>query len=83
MAGAFIPNIEADTSENNLVLKMQVIFFAAGLKDFSEVNVEILPADTLLQIKTKVVNAVTAEATALGYTVPASNMILPIFQKGA
>ena len=83
MAGAFVPNIEADTSGDNLVLKMQVIFFAAGLKDLSEVRIEVLPADTLAQIKTKVINAITTEATALGYAVLAANMIIPVFQKGA
>ena len=83
MAGAFIPSIEADTSGDNLVLNMQVIFFAAGLKDLSSISVEILPADTLAQIKAKVVSAITAEAVALGYTVPPINMIIPTFQRGA
>ena len=82
MAGAFIPNIVADTSGDNLILKMQVLFFATGLKDLSQISVEILPADTLTQIKTKIVNAITTEATSLGYSVPTSNMIIPTFQRG-
>lgn len=83
MASAFIPNIEVETLDDNLILKMQVIFFATGLKDLSQISVEILPTDSLSQIKAKIVNIITAEASNLGYSVPASNMIIPVFQRGA
>lgn len=83
MAGCFVNKIEVEPNEDNLEAKLSCIFFGAGLRDLSEVSVTILPSDTLSQIKAKIVSAISAEATALGYSVSASNMILPAFQKGA
>ena len=83
MTGAFIFSIDFDNQDDNLELTANILFFGAGLKDRSFASITILPSDTPAQIKTKVVNAVTTEATRLGYSVPASNMILPVFQRGA
>ena len=83
MAGCFVPSIDFDASGDNLELKMQVLFFGAGLKDLSIVAATILAGDTLAQVKGKIVTAILSEAAALGYSVPAANMILPSFQKGA
>jgi hypothetical protein len=83
MAGAFIPSIEVETSQENLILKLRIIFFGTGLRDLSEVEVSILPSETLSQIKTKLVDAIISEANSLGYSLSASNIILPTFQKGA
>ena len=83
MAGCFVSSISVEPNGDNLEAKLPCIFFGTGLRDLSEVSITILPSDSLAQIKTKIVSAITAEATALGYNVPASNMILPTFQKGA
>ncbi len=82
MAGCFVSKIEVEPNGDNLEAKLPCIFFASGLRDLSEVSVTITPADTLAQIKTRIVDAIITEATRLGYSVPASNMILPTFQKG-
>jgi hypothetical protein len=83
MAGAFVFSIDFESSEDNLELAANILFFGTGLKDRSFVKVTVLPADTVAQIKTKLVNAIIAEATAIGYSVPAGNIILPAFQRGA
>ena len=82
MAGCFVNSINVEPNEDNLEAKLSCIFFASGLRDLSEVSVTITPADTLSQIKIKIVDAITTEATRLGYSVPVSNMILPAFHKG-
>ena len=83
MSGAFIFSIDFDSSDDNLELVTNILFFGAGLKDRSFTSITILPSDTPAQIKTKLVNAIIAEATALGYSVPAANIVLPVFQRGA
>jgi hypothetical protein len=83
MAGAFVPSIEVEASDANLIMKSDVIFFGTGLRDISPISITVLPTDTLAQVKQKLVDAISAEATRLGLAVPASNMILPVFQKGA
>ena len=83
MAGCFVNSIVVEPNGDNLEAKLPCIFFASGLRDLSEVSVTITPADTLTQIKTKIVDAITAEATRLGYSVATSSMIFPAFQKGA
>jgi hypothetical protein len=83
MAGCFVNSINVESNGDNLEARLPCLFFASGLRDLSEVSVTITPTDTLAQIKTKIVDAISSEATRLGYSVPASNMILPAFQKGA
>ena len=82
MAGALVSSIDFDSSADNLTLVADVLFFGVGLKDRSVVSVTILPSDAVTQIKSKLVNAVLAEATALGYSVSANSVILPVFQRG-
>ena len=82
MAGALVYSVDFDSSGDNLALSADVLFFGTGLKDKSLVSVTILSADTPAQIKAKLVNAVIAEATALGYSVSASGVILPSYQRG-
>ena len=82
MAKAFVPNFEFDTLGEDLVLTFQVLFFGGGLRDLSIVSVTILGTDTLAQVKQKLVNAISVEATNLGYSVSATDIILPVFQKG-
>ncbi len=82
MAGCFVSSIVVEANGDNLEAKLPCLFFASGLRDLSEVSITITPADTLAQIKAKIVDAISTEATRLGYSVSASNMILPAFQKG-
>ena len=82
MAGCFVTSINVEPNGDNLEAKLPCIFFASGLRDLSEVSITIIPTDTLVQIKQKIVDAISAEAIRLGYSVLASNMILPSFQKG-
>lgn len=82
MAGCFVNSLEINSDGENLQAKLPCLFFGAELRDLSEVSVTILSTDTLAQIKAKIVTALSDEATRLGYSVPASNMILPAFQKG-
>ena len=61
-------------------LRLQL--FGVGLKDRSLVSVAVLPSDTPAQIKMKLVNAIIAEATTLGYSVVAADIVLPAYQRG-
>jgi hypothetical protein len=83
MAGAFVTSIEVDVNGDNLQAKLSCIYFGGGLRDLSEVSIIILQSDTLAQIKQKIVDAIINEANLLGYSVLASNIIIPAFQKGA
>lgn len=83
MAGAFIYSIEFDTSGDTLNLVANLIFFGVGLKDMSVVQVPILASSSPAEIRQQVTNAVLAEAARLGYSVTATQVILPAFQKGA
>jgi len=83
MAGVFVTDLTVNPSGDNLELKLDMVFFASGLKDLSVVTITISPADTLAQVKAAIVAAIQAEATRLSLNVPAANMILPAFQKGA
>ena len=83
MAGLIVTNVDTDVAGDVISLRLDCLFHSIGLKDLSVVSVDILSTDSLATIKQKVVDALTAEATRLGYFVPASNMILPAFQKGA
>lgn len=40
-------------------------------------------ADSLAQIKTKIVNAIIAHGSGLGWTVVAADIVLPSYSKGA
>lgn len=82
MAGCFVSSLLVEANGDNLEAKLPCLFFASGLRDLSEVVVTISPSESLAQIKQKIVDAISTEATRLGYTVPVSNMILPTFQKG-
>lgn len=82
MAGAIVPSIDFDSSGDNLEFRAHILFFGAGLKDGSLISITILPSDTALQIKNKLVTAIQTEGTNLGYSVPASNIILPAYQRG-
>ena len=83
MAGAFVFSVDFDSQDDTLTLTLNVLFFGAGLKDRSFVTVPVLATDTLATVKSKLVTAITTEANSLGYSVPVSNIILPVFQKGA
>ena len=83
MAGCFATNLIVEAVGDNIQAKLDCLFFATGLRDLSEVTVVISPTQTPAQIKQAITDAILAEATNLGYSVSASNVILPAFQKGA
>jgi len=85
MAMAFvqIESIEPETDTGYLTLNLEILFHLGGTFDKTTNQVSIIAGDTLADIKARVVSAITAEATRLGYSVPTTNMILPAFQRGS
>ncbi len=79
---AIVPGFEIATSGDNLELRANVVYFGVGVKDLSPIAVVILPSDTIVQIKQKIIDAVIAEAVNLGWTLLANQILLPVFQKG-
>jgi hypothetical protein len=82
VAGCIVTAINFDVNGDDLEAKLTCLFFGKGIKDLSEVSVPILQSDTLEQIKQKLTGAVVTEAEKCTYNVLASNIMLPLFQKG-
>lgn len=72
--------------ENGFNLPVNILYYGTdvmgGQGDLSQVTVTILGTDTLAQIKTKIVNAVVADAPIQGHTLAAADITMPAFMSG-
>lgn len=83
MTIAFITSFEPKSNVDSMELCAITAYFGNGVSDVNPVLVVIVPGDTLFQVKQKLIEAVLTQASILGYSVTASDIILPTFQKGA
>lgn len=69
---------------SDISLRYIVYFYGADMAapDYSIVTVTFTAGDTAQNMRTKMSQAIAAEASRLGYSVSASAMILPSFQRG-
>lgn len=66
----------------NLRLNFHLQFYGADSSDADEISVVALPTDTINTIRTKIIDATRARATALGITVPSNGVFFPVYDKG-
>lgn len=89
MATAFVvkPSDVTGTDED-IIVTYDLVYRGAEVGagrgyDLSHLTVTYTPTDTLAQMRTKLVNAILAEAGVLGYGLTAARIILPSYQRGA
>ncbi len=82
MAIAFVVSMDAKTTGEDMELLANTAYFGGGIADINPVSITISPGDTLAQVKQKVIEAILAQASSLGYSLTTSDIILPAFQKG-
>ena len=88
MANAFVALVNdfSGLPNGDIQVNAHLIFSGTEVRpggDIDIVPVLITSSDTLQQIRQKITDAVIARATEIGYTMVASNIFMPDFQKGA
>lgn len=71
--------------DGTYALNLIIIFCGTGVpgeRDISTTSATVNGSDTASQIRTKISDAIVAEANRLGYTVTAGEISLPYFEKG-
>ena len=87
MAKAFLPSIDSVTGNGDGTFTIYAIVGFSGSDvvggtDISPITPIISGSDSPIDIKNKLVDAILAEAAKFGYSLVATDIILPDFQKG-
>ena len=93
MARAFVSNYEiaaitAGQTADTFVVPMNLVFIGTEIPriggiDYDRINVQLAFADTINTMQGKIVDAITARATTLGYTLARNGILLPALVKGS
>ena len=83
MARAIVPRWDVEPDGDELVFTGRVAFGGSDIAaDASVVTVRVVDGDNLAAIRDKMVTAVVAEATRLGYSVARTAVLVPQYARG-
>lgn len=77
--------LETRGGANSFDLDYEVFFGGSDVRaggDISVVTINVLPGDANTALRTKLSDAVSAEAARIGYSLAKTNITLPTYQKG-
>lgn len=87
MARAWVLGVEdAEPDTNDLIIRLPVLFIGADVPrrvDRDMIQIRIVPTDTLVGVRTKLVDEVIALATAKGYSLVRTAVLVPAFERGS